>query len=1496
MTASIAPLQLTVSGSTVVSRDQDGTTEAQVNVGEVAVLYDDVAVTAAGEFASAEPGIWDVAVTYALSGEMAGNYLAPADETLQGEIIKIESPSLVVTTLDDVVDRYDEQTSLREALTYAETFDTPVAVTFADGLTGTVALAGGALAVNSAAHITVDGDGRVAIDAGGKTRAFEINSGAVTLANLTLTGGYAEKFVGAVYSAGDLTLGGVTVTDSYSGKFGGAVYIAENTSLKVTDSSFTGNSSASHGGAIMIEKGAAAEISGSYFTGNSNGSYGAAVYIWDGAVVDIANSVFVANSAPSGTIRNHGATLNLINAVISANEQGISALGGTVAGTNVTVSSSSLSAIRGEEQADFTFYNSILIGGYTTLNLDASSTIGGDYNLSTVEFGTHFIMYDGGDLFAADGYTLWGDNQAMSAASPAYNETESDAVGNHRYYGGTLDLGGVEQLAYAYGTTVEFNGQQQSLTGFYGPVAWARYSEDGENWTEELTYRNAGTYTYWVEVGTGYEGEEQLYQVTGIITPLQLTAVGTTVADKPFDGLTYADVTIGEVGVLYDDVAVTASGEFASSEIGVWDVTVAYALSGEMAANYSAPVTETLTAEIYHPESRSLVVTTLEDIVDPDDDFNSLREAIAYASTFDEAVTVTFTKGLEGTAQVAEALVLDAENAITIDGDNRITVSADGQTRVFEINSGEVTLANISIENGFHAKQGGAIYNAGDLTLDNVTVSDSYSGKFGGAVYTDENTSLTIIDSSFIDNASRSHGGAVMVEKGATADISGSYFSGNSNASYGAAVYIWNDAIVNVANTVFFNNTAPNGTLRNYGGTLSMINVVIAGNDQGFSSSAGGTNTAVNVTVTGNHRSAVRGEEGATFVFYNSILMNDNDPEITEQVGPVDMRTGATITGDCNLSTVAFGTNFIMYDGGDLFTNDGYTLWGDNQAMNAGSSAYNDTEFDAVGTDRYYGGAIDLGGVEQICYAYGVTVEFDGESHSPVEFYGPVTWTKYSLDGQSWTDTLELRNAGVYQIWVECGTDIEGEEELYLVTAEITPLQLTVSGSSVVDRDYDGTADAQVIVGDVATLFDDVTVTATGVFASADEGTWDVAVTYTVEGDLAGNYVAPADETLRGTIYKPEALSLVVTTLEDVVDRFDELTSLREAVLYAETFDTAVTVTFAEGLEGTVILADGAVGVDSGENITIDGDNRITVSAAGESRVFEINSGAVTLAGLTLTDGYAEKFGGAVYVASEGNLTVIDSTFTDNTAQSHGGAIFVDKGAVASISGSYFSVNNADAYGGAVYVWNDAAVDIANSVFVENVAPNGTIRNHGGELLLINVVISGNEQGISAADGGTVKATNVTISDNKRTAVRGEEGASFLFYNSIIIGGYTVIDLSDDSMIGGSTNLSTKAFGNDFITYDGGDLFATDGYTLWGNNQAMSAGNPVYNVTEFDAVGNSRYYGGALDLGAVEQIAYAYGTNVVFNGENQAPAGFYGPVAWAQYSVDGAGAFNLSMY
>ena len=75
----------------------------------------------------------------------------------------------------------------------------------------------------------------------------------------------------------------------------------------------------------------------------------------------------------------------------------------------------------------------------------------------------------------------------------------------------------------------------------------------------------------------------------------------------------------------------------------------------------------------------------------------------------------------------------------------------------------------------------------------------------------------------------------------------------------------------------------------------------------------------------------------------------------------------------------------------------------------------------------------------------------------------------------------------------------------------------------------------------------------------------------------------------------PEPGSLVVTTLTDVINPFDDQTSLREALAYAATLPGDQTITFAAGLSGTIDLAPYYPAIQVADSIgavTIDGGGR----------------------------------------------------------------------------------------------------------------------------------------------------------------------------------------------------------------------------------------------------------------------------------------------------------------
>ena len=164
----------------------------------------------------------------------------------------------------------------------------------------------------------------------------------------------------------------------------------------------------------------------------------------------------------------------------------------------------------------------------------------------------------------------------------------------------------------------------------------------------------------------------------------------------------------------------------------------------------------------------------------------SLRQAILEAAPGD---TINFDPSLAGQT-IALNSQINLEKDLTIDGSGltpAVEVSGSLAMRVFYVASNStVTLKSLALKNG-----------------------RNYSGSNGGAIYSDGN--LTVINSTFINNASTGVGGAIY--SNSTLDITGSTFV-NNNALAGGAIYAGGGLFVNpettrtIVNNTFVSNQA----------------------------------------------------------------------------------------------------------------------------------------------------------------------------------------------------------------------------------------------------------------------------------------------------------------------------------------------------------------------------------------------------------------------------------------------------------------------------------------------------------------------------------------------------------------------------------------------------------------------------------------------------------------------------------------------------------------
>jgi predicted outer membrane repeat protein len=145
-----------------------------------------------------------------------------------------------------------------------------------------IVLTQGELLLSARAGMNIEATtGTATISGGGLSRVFETHW-AVNLNGLTLTGGKAAGWGGAILDEGALTVSNCTLSGNSASFAGGAIAKRMgNVTLTVSFCTFSDNSAGEYGGAICDDSGGAGDtlrIAESTFSGNSASWAGGAIY------------------------------------------------------------------------------------------------------------------------------------------------------------------------------------------------------------------------------------------------------------------------------------------------------------------------------------------------------------------------------------------------------------------------------------------------------------------------------------------------------------------------------------------------------------------------------------------------------------------------------------------------------------------------------------------------------------------------------------------------------------------------------------------------------------------------------------------------------------------------------------------------------------------------------------------------------------------------------------------------------------------------------------------------------------------------------------------------------------------------------------------------------------------------------------------------------------------------------------------------------------------
>ncbi len=307
----------------------------------------------------------------------------------------------------------------------------------------------------------------------------------------------------------------------------------------------------------------------------------------------------------------------------------------------------------------------------------------------------------------------------------------------------------------------------------------------------------------------------------------------------------------------------------------------------------------------------------------------------------------------------------------------------------------------------------------------------------------------------------------------------------------------------------------------------------------------------------------------------------------------------------------------------------------------------------------------------------------------------------------------------------------------------------------------------------------------------------------------------------------PETAATIVTMADDVVDAYDGLISLREAIaVYSISGDT---ITFDVSLAGKTITLGGTQIVFT-KDLTVQG-NDTTIDANHLSRVFQVNTGiTVTMTDLTVTGGNADDGAG---IKALGTLTLHDVMITNNTATGNGGGLW--SSTRSNLYGCIIADNAATGSGGGMWTGGTVGAGVLNTynctIALNDSAIGGGIANRG-TLTLNNTIVAKN-----------------TATDANDVWTRAQARTRSSVYNSLI---------GDATFTTGKTvlNLGKSLMGTSKVI---DPLFVSTVTGAWNlglqdNSPAINTGNNtlVPQTQQTDYVGNPRIIGTAVDMGAVE--------------------------------------------
>lgn len=678
---------------------------------------------------------------------------------------------------------------------------------------------------------------------------------------------------------------------------------------------------------------------------------------------------------------------------------------------------------------------------------------------------------------------------------------------------------------------------------------------------------------------------------------------------------------------------------------------------------------------------------------------NSLRNAfIIISATTEPGYRVVFDPAVFPASTIILAdqqIIAPAGKTFFVDASNisgGVAISGNHASRVFTIPpSTNLTIHSLRIENGDAGNQaGGGIRNDGTCTVISSTFSGN-SGGFGGGI--DNTGRCAVTSSTFNGNSASDQGGGIY--NGGTCTVTSSTFGGNTATNTGGGIH--NEGSCSLRSSTLSGNTAHNDGGGIFQSTLSLANTriescIVAGNTAPTNANISGATSGSNNLTSGDPMLLPPGNYGGPTP---TMPLRNNSPA-RDAAGPVNEMQQVNI-GALPLSFT------LSFKGATTTTLDHTSTASQVQSALAALSTIGAGHVNVTRT-------VDGGG--NTLHRVTFTGSLAGSDQPPLTASsGPAITTLTQGDPGS---RLTTDQRGFARL---AAPDIGAFEAQLSSIADITIELNTTTGP------------VPFTVGQVGALIataDNPTLLPAGGIGLGGSGA-NRTITLTPAANRYGTTAVTLTDTASGETL---TFTVTVTAIEVTSSSDTDPGSLRQALADAAARPGADFITFAPGLSGQTITLGSELVINDANPVTIDATTLpggLTLSGGKTTRHFQVFGGkSLTLRGLTLTLGYADGDGGAIY--SQGTLTGDRCTFYENASAFNGGAIG-SLGALA-LTHCTFSGNSANRVGGAIFN-NQGTCEVNHC----SLSGNSARLNGGGiwfrlALTLSNSLIAGNAASI----------------------------------------------------------------------------------------------------------------------------------------------------------------------